>query len=82
MSRDPLTPLLTALTVAAQDRGLRPFRLATVSQASPLRVRFDGETVASTRDYTRLANYTPTVGDRVVMGRVGSTWTAFGKVTT
>jgi hypothetical protein len=60
--------------------GEREFRLATITQASPLRLQFDGEDTASTRTYTRLASYTVTLGDRVLCGRIGTTWTVLGKV--
>ena len=43
-------------------------------------VRFDGETTASAKKYKRLANYSPTVSDRVLLVKVGGTYVILGKV--
>jgi hypothetical protein len=74
-----LDPLIEALRIAAPE--LDDWTcLASVTGTSPLRLMFDGEDTASTRDYTRLSSYTPTLNDRVLCARVGSTWTVLGKV--
>ena len=84
MTTAPLEPLLEALaTTRRQARAGSPFRLGTVTAtAGGVAVRFDGETQASGRTYTRLSAYAPTIGDRVLLGRAGSTWVILGKVTT
>lgn len=49
----------------------------TVTQASPLKVRRPGDTVGTR--VGRVDSYTPTVGDRVVLVKVGKTrWVALG----
>lgn len=58
-------------------------RLATVTggTATTVSVQFDGEATASARAYPK--TYAPAVGgDRVVMVRTGSTWTAVGRIPT
>lgn len=77
---DPLQPLLEALRAAQADPE-GPTRLATVTggSATTINVRFDGETAASSRSYPKI--YAPAaVGDRVIMLRTGSTWTALGRI--
>lgn len=82
---DPLAPLVEALA-GTKTRGLGQTRLATVTtvdaSAGGVFVRFDGETTASPRAYRRLGSYTATVGHRVLMIRVGSTWVVVGNITT
>lgn len=41
---------------------------------------FDGESVASTKQYTYLAPYTPTAGDKVLMAFAGGTYVILGKI--
>lgn len=41
---------------------------------------FDGEATASTKTYPYLSSYTPAANDRVLLLRVGHTWTILGKV--
>lgn len=80
---DPLAPLLDALAEAA-NRGadVRPTRLGRVAAvgAATVSVQLDGELAPSGRTYPRLAGYAPTVGDRVLLLRVGSTYVAVGAV--
>lgn len=38
---------------------------AVVTSVSPFRVKFDGETLESPRDYKKPKGYTPSVNDRV-----------------
>jgi hypothetical protein len=71
--------LLGAMREVQVDQG-EPTRLATVTGGSPLLVQFDGETLPSTRPYTRLSSYAPTVADRVLMLRSGTTWVCVGKI--
>ena len=80
---DPLAPLVAALVATRQAAGasLPPHRLGTVtSVASGVAVMFDGEGAASGRTYPYLSPYTPTVGDRVLLGQVGTTWVVLGAV--
>lgn len=81
-TQNPLDPLLEALRAAGAPPDA-PTRLATVTNgtSTTLNVRFDGETIASTRAYPKL--YAPArIGDRVVMLRAGSTWVAIAKLPT
>lgn len=76
-----LTPLITALRAAANAGENDLTRIATVTggTATTISVKFDGESVASSRAYPKL--YAPSfVNDRVVMLRTGSTWTAIGRI--
>jgi hypothetical protein len=75
MAVDPLDPLLEALPEQVVWH-----RIATVTGTSPLNIQFDGETAASSRTYTRLSSYTPSVGDRVLLSRISSTWVVLGKI--
>lgn len=79
----PLDPLVE-LVQAARGDDRAPTALATVTgttgTATRVLCRFDIESAASSKPYTRLSSYTPTVGDRVLLIRTGSTWTVLGKV--
>lgn len=44
------------------------------------KIVFDGETIASTKQYPYLAPYTPTAGDRVLLARVAGSYVIIGKV--
>lgn len=56
-------------------------RFGTVTDATGRpRVQLDGEDAATTRRYPYLASYTPTVNDRVMLVRGGSTWVVVGKI--
>jgi hypothetical protein len=52
-------------------------RWATVTQASPLRVKFPGDSASSAA--SKLAGYTPTLDKQCVLIRVGAKWTAIGE---
>lgn len=45
-----------------------------------LKVKFDGETVASTKVYKRLSSYTPVAADRVLLVAISGTYVILGKV--
>lgn len=82
MSDDILAPLVEAIGNSNKN-GPRPFRLGTVTNITGgANVRFDEEASAGSKKYTRLASYTPVIGHRVLLARVGSTWTILGQVTT
>ena len=55
-------------------------KYATVTQVSPLRIKFDGETTASDNLYNRLVSYSPQVGDRVVVDVENGKYLILGKV--
>lgn len=76
---DPLAPLVEALKAAGEPAAASS-RLATVtaSDSTGILVRFDGETVASTRRYKSVGGCR--TGDRVLMVRAGSSWVAVGAV--
>lgn len=59
-----------------------PFKMGTVDSLFPdgsPKVKFDGETTPSQKKYKRLASYTPSVGDRVVIASVSGTYVVLGK---
>lgn len=60
-----------------------PFALATIpgsyTSGQPTLI-FDGETTATTRQYPRLASYTPAANDRVLVALVGHGAVILGKV--
>lgn len=58
--------------------------LATVVsvEAAGVALRFDGETEARTKIYRRLAAYSPTEGDRVLMVQISGTYIVIGKIAT
>lgn len=60
-----------------------PFKPATIdtnySSGRP-KLLFDGETVASGKQYPYLSSYTPVAGDRVLLARVSSSYVILGKV--
>ena len=62
-------------------RGARPDGgFAAVTTAAPLTVTFPGDTAAV--PLSRLASYTPTIGDTAVLLRVGTRWVAIGSLAT
>lgn len=77
-----LDPLIFALQKTRESsRSASSFALATItSTTGGLFVRFDGETAASPRSYKRLNTYTPVIGARVLLARVGSTWVVLGSI--
>lgn len=57
------------------------YKLGTVTSISGgISVQFDGETTPSTKLYKRLASYSPTVNDRVLLVNVGGTYIIVGKI--
>lgn len=66
--------------VRIEEPASRDVRLGTITSTSGTRpnVRFDGENTASSKGYPFIASYVPTVGDRVLLVRVGSTFTILG----
>lgn len=57
------------------------YKLGTVTSTSGgISVQFDGETTPSTKLYKRLASYSPTVNDRVLLVNVGGTYIIVGKI--
>lgn len=82
MNGDILAPLVEAIGEAGKP-GPKMFRLGTITNTTGgANVRFDEEATAGSKTYTRLASYTPVAGHRVLLARVGSTWTILGQVTT
>ena len=55
-------------------------RYAVVTQANPLRIKFDGEETSSDRDYNRLSSYNPQLNDRVVVDVDEGKYLILGKV--
>jgi hypothetical protein len=60
------------------------FKLASVTelftQDQCAKITFDGEDTPSEKEYSYLAWYVPAVGDKVLLARVGDSWTILGKV--
>jgi hypothetical protein len=57
------------------------YKLGTVTSISGgISVQFDGETAPSSKKYKRLASYSPTVNDRVLLVNVGGTYIIVGKI--
>lgn len=79
---NPLDALLDGLREAREAGNDPQTRIATVTGGGTdqVFVRFDGETIASTRAYKRVATYYPVLADRVLMIRAGSTWIVGGKI--
>lgn len=44
------------------------------------RVKWDGETTASTRTYPYLASYTPAASHRVIAVKAGHSWVVIGNI--
>ena len=47
-----------------------------------VKVKIDGESSGSTKQYSVLSSYYPTVGDRVLVEEIGGEYVILGKVTT
>jgi hypothetical protein len=60
------------------------FKLASVTelftQDQCAKITFYGEDTPSEKEYSYLASYTPTIGDKVLLARVGESWVILGKV--
>lgn len=58
------------------------YRLATVTSVSGGNavIRFRGDSTASSKTYKRLASYTPTAGDTVLLMSVSNTFVILGKI--
>lgn len=63
-----------------RDSGaLRMAEVAALSGGRPI-VKFYGETENSQKLYKYLSGYTPAVGDKVAMAKIGGTYVILGKV--
>ena len=58
------------------------FRMAVVTAVQDARpvIRFSGETKPSQKPYKRLATYTPAVGDKVILAKLGGSYVRLAKV--
>lgn len=69
--------------MVSKNKSTTYYKLGTIDTAhtsgSP-KVTFDGESVVSTKTYTRLSSYTPTANDRVLLLVVGATYVILGKI--
>lgn len=61
------------------EKVFRLGRVDSVTGGLPA-ILFDGEETASGKLYARLANYSPTTGDRVLLAKVSGTYIVLGKV--
>lgn len=61
----------------------RNYKLGTIDSAYSSgrpKIIFDGETVASTKQYPYLGSYTPMASDRVLLLEVGGSYVILGKI--
>ena len=72
--------LLEILRPAVSQADFRYGHIHTSYTSGRPRVRFDGETAATTETYPRLASYTPVADERVLLARTGSGWIVLGEV--
>ena len=68
--------LLEVIDRRIARRDMPAARFAEVTTTGPLTVTFPGDSAAV--PMSRLSSYAPTVGDTVVLLRVGSRWVAIG----
>lgn len=55
-------------------------KIAEVDNVKGIKIIIDGENEPTKKTYTYLASYVPTVGDRVLIEDVGSSYVILGKV--
>lgn len=57
--------------------------LATIGAvtSSGVTLIFDGQTTATAKSYKRLASYSPSAGDRVLVAKMSGSYVALGKIT-
>lgn len=71
------------LNIVKPDDNKNYFKIGTVSELfanGTAKIIFDGEELASEKQYSYLNNYKPSVGDRVLMASVSSTYIVLGKL--
>lgn len=78
------TPIeLINIIKSTQQPFQNTIKLGTISSSytsgSPT-VKFDGETIISTKTYPYLGGYTPVANDRVVCLQIGTAWFILGKI--
>lgn len=61
------------------ETAYRMAQVAGLDNGRPV-LLFSGETSNSTKLYKHLSSYTPAVGDRVLLAKVGRTYVILGKV--
>lgn len=65
------------------DKEYKAFKLATVTallaNGFP-QIKFDGESVSSSKKYSILASYTPAINDRVLLASISGTYVILGKI--
>lgn len=85
VSIDSAHDLLTNIS-PNEDVPTEPFGLATVTNAIPLYVAWEGDiddagnSYYTPQAYACLDDYSPVVGDRVLMLHTGNTWTCLGSI--
>lgn len=65
------------------NKGELPFRLATIDSnytTGRPKVKFDGETAVSGKQYPYLNFYAPTANDRILLAKVSSSYVVLGKI--
>lgn len=64
------------------NKSSESFKMATVSgiTSEGVSLTFYGEERARDKSYKRLASYTPTVGDTVIVAKLNKSYTILGKV--
>lgn len=66
--------------IAKESQPPSPFVIGKLTSLDG-RVRFDGEQTASTKQYKMLDTYTPSIGQRVLLARVGGSYVILGGIT-
>lgn len=56
--------------------------ISAVTNTQGITILVDGEDAATTKKYSYLASYTPTVGDRVIFDEIGGSYVIIGKLCT
>lgn len=70
-------------SIEIDDGGSDITKLATVTElftSGKPKLMFDGEDIASEKEYESLGSYRPKVGDRVLLLGVSGTWVILGKM--
>lgn len=66
------------LTVKLEDQA-KIVAWGIITSTSPIKVKFAGDSI-DTEISLKLASYTPTLNDRVVLLRVSTAWVILGKI--
>ncbi len=71
------------LSLTNKNEVVQPYKLGVIDPDyidGKARIIFDGENIASEKEYPRLASYKPVAGDRVILAKLAGTYVILGKV--